>query len=364
MARTEIIGGPHVHAPTGVPRTMMLVWLATLPSAGFGVYQFGWPALNLLVVTVAAALASEAVAVWMAGKPVTVSLSDGSALVTAWLLAMTLPPWAPWWIGALGSAFAILVGKQVFGGTGQNLFNPAMLARVALLISFPLQMTTWARPHHWFAAGSPDFLTGLSVSFLGAPRVDGISSATVLGYVKTGFTQGHTLSQSLAGHFAPAAALLGNTNGSMGETSVLLLLLGGALLLQQRIITWHIPVAMLATIAAFAGLFHGINPQRYGSVLFHLSSGGAVLGALFIATDPVTSPSSFRGQLIFGAGCGALTWIIRTWGGYPEGVAFAVILMNAVTPLIDHYLRPRIYGRTRAGAPLPVPVPSGKNTDE
>lgn len=356
MAQSEIIGGPHVHAPTSVPRTMALVLLASLPAAGYGVYLFGWPALNLLTLTVLTAVISEALALWMAGKPVLTSLFDGSAVLTAWLLALTLPPWAPWWLGIVGGAFAILIGKQVFGGIGQNLFNPAMLARVALLISFPLAMTTWARPHPLFSAGSPDFLTGLSITFFGTPPIDGMSSATVLGYVKTGFTQGHTLSQSLTGHFTPTASLLGNTNGSLGETSVVLVLLGGLLLLRQRVITWHVPVSMLGAIALLSGLFHWIDPQRYGDILFHLLSGGAMLGAVFIATDPVTSPSSPRGQIVFGAGCGALTWIIRTWGGYPEGVAFAVVLMNAVTPLIDHYIRPRIYGRTRNGAPIQPPV--------
>lgn len=335
---------------------MAVVLLASLPAAAFGIYLFGWPALNLLVVTVATALLSEAAGLWLAGKPVAPSVLDGSAVLTALLLTMTLPPWAPWWIGVVGAAFAILIGKQVFGGIGQNLFNPAMLARVALLISFPLEMTTWAQPHPLFAAGSPGFLTGLSVTFLGPVHIDGVSSATVLGYVKTAFTQGHTLSQSLSGHFEPAASLLGNTNGSLGETSAVLILLGGLVLLQQRIITWQIPAAMLGTIAALSGLFHTISPERYADPLFHLSSGGALLGALFIATDPVTSPSSPRGQMLFGAGCGVLTWVIRTWGGYPEGVAFAVVLMNAMTPLIDHYLRPRIYGRTRRGAPRPLPA--------
>ncbi|MEJ2554546.1 MAG: RnfABCDGE type electron transport complex subunit D, partial [Gammaproteobacteria bacterium] len=201
-----------------MPRTMALVLLASSPAAGLGLYLFGWPALNLLMVTIAAALLSETLSLWLMGKPVRSSLFDGSALLTAWLLALTLPPWAPWWIGALGGAFAILIGKQVFGGIGQNLFNPAMLARVALLISFPLEMTTWAQPHPLFAADSPDFLTALSITFGTAPHIDGMTSATVMGYVKTGFTQGHTLSQSLTGHFAPTASLLGDTNGSLGET--------------------------------------------------------------------------------------------------------------------------------------------------
>jgi electron transport complex protein RnfD len=265
---------------------------------------------------------------------------------------MSLPPWAPWWFGVLGGVFAIVIGKQIFGGLGQNVFNPAMLARVALLISFPLEMTQWVMPPPLFAAAAPDFMEGLRITFLGAPNVDAVSGATLLGHVKTELGRGTELGAALAGNFHWASAGLGIRSGSFGETSALLVLLGGIYLIARRIITWHIPVAMLGAVALPALVMNMLDPAHYPDAVYHLLTGGVMLGAFFIATDYVTSPSSPSGQIIYGAGCGLLVWIIRTFGGYPEGVAFAVLIMNAMTPLIDHWVRPRIYGRDRKGAPL------------
>lgn len=346
------LSGPHTHAGGSVGAVMGMVMLALLPATVFGIYAFGWPAFNLLFITLVSAVAAEAISLHVAGKPVRPFVFDGSALLTGWLLALSMPPWAPWWLGVLGGIFAIVIGKQVFGGIGQNVFNPAMLARVALLISFPLEMTTWVQPRPLFSEGAPGFLEGLAITFNGIPDMDAVSSATLLGHVRTGFTQGHGVSESLASlHYDAATAGLGMLGGSLGETSALLLLAGGLLLLAKRIITWHIPVAMLGSVALLATAMHLIDPVRYADAFFHLLSGGLMLGAFFIATDLVTSPSTPRGQLLFGAGCGVLVYVIRTWGGYPEGVGFAVLLMNAVTPLIDHYIRPRIYGRNSSGAP-------------
>jgi electron transport complex protein RnfD len=268
---------------------------------------------------------------------------------------MSLPPWAPWWVVVFGNMCAIIIGKQLFGGIGQNVFNPAMLARVVLLVSFPLEMTTWIGPHPLFSASAPDFMQGLSITFIGIPNIDSVSSASILGYVKTGFTQGHTISQSLATNdFTPLSLALGNVPGSMGETSAVLIALGGLVLLALRIITWHIPVSMLATVAIMATIGNMLDPDHYLNPVYHLLSGGLILGAFFIATDMVTSPSTPKGQILFGAGCGVLDYVIRTWGGFPEGIGFAVMLMNAATPLIDHFVRPRVYGRSRNGNPLPV----------
>ncbi|XSG84976.1 MAG: RnfABCDGE type electron transport complex subunit D [Methylohalobius sp. ZOD2] len=350
------ISAPHVHTHTGVPSIMAWVLIAGTPATAFGLYQFGWPAINLLCITLAATLICEAVCLYWAGKPIAVYLGDGSALLTAWLLSMSLPPWAPWWIGVVGGAFAVILGKQVFGGIGQNVFNPAMLARVALLISFPLEMTTWVNPRPLFSAHSLDFLSGLAITFQGIPDVDSVTGATPLGHIKTAFTRGLSLSDSLPGHYDRFTSGLGLTRGSLGETSALLLLGGGMLLVFKRIIDWHIPVALLASVALLGLAFHLIDSDRYPGPFFHLLSGGMMLGAFFIATDPVTSPSSPRGKLIFGTGCGALIWLIRTFGGYPEGLAFAVVIMNALTPVIDHYVRPRIYGRDRRGRPLSYPT--------
>lgn len=346
------VAGPYTHAKTSVSRTMGLVLLALLPATLFSLYLFGWPAIFLFATTIAASLLFEAGSLRLAGKRVRPFLLDGSALLTGWLLAMTLPPWAPWWIGVVGAFLAIVIGKQVFGGIGQNLFNPAMVARVALLISFPLEMTLFNAPVPLFSAQAPGLLDSLAITFGGSDQLDAISGATTLGHLKTELGRGVPLATAISGVESHWQLTLGQASGSLGETSALLLLLGGLLLIYKRIITWHIPLAMLGTLTLLATLFHLIDPQSYVGPLTHLMSGAAVMGAFFIATDLVTSPISIRGQLLFGAGVGLLVYAIRTWAGYPEGVAFAVMLMNACTPLIDHYLKPRIYGRDRKGQPL------------
>lgn len=348
--------GPHVRNPGKVPTLMTRVLLALLPATGFGVYLFGLPALNTLLLCLISAVLFEILCVWLVKKRIELVLMDGSALLTGLLLALTLPPWAPWWIPVGGTGFAIIVGKHVYGGLGQNPFNPAMLARVALLLSFPLQMTSWVAPAPLFSAATPGFWDALAITFSGAPIADGISSATLLGQVKTDLDQGLTLTGVLDGHYDPLLNGIGFTAGSLGETSALLLLAGGLYLIWQGIINWQLPLSLLASVALLSGLFHLIDPDLYASPLYHLSSGALMLGAFFILTDPVTSPTTLRGQIVFGAGCGLLVFIIRTWGGYPEGVAFAVLLMNGITPLIDHYLKPRQYGRNRRGQPLPMPV--------
>ncbi len=343
---------PHTHGTLNVTRIMLTVWLALLPASVYAIYLFGWPVLNLFLITVTTALLSEAATLWLAGKDVRNGISDGSGLLTAWLLAMTLPPWAPWWIAVVGAVFAVVVGKQVFGGIGQNLFNPAMLGRVALLIAFPLEMTTWVNPQPLFTEAAPGFINSLAITFNGLSNIDAVSGATVLGHMKTELGRGVPLAEVLPGFFSLQQGAMGAMRGSLGETSALLILIGGIFLLLRRLITWHIPVAMLASVTVLATLMHLIDPARYADASVHLLSGALILGAFFIATDPVGSPSTPRGQLIFGAACGALIYIIRTWAGFPEGVAFAVLLMNAATPLIDHYFRPRIYGRSSDGKPL------------
>lgn len=352
MSEAGLISGPHAHAARSPGRIMRLVMLALLPATLFGVYLYGWPAGNLLLVTVLAAVLAEAACLLLAGKPVLPYLRDGSAVLTGWLLAMTLPPWAPWWIGAAGALIAIVIGKQVFGGIGQNLFNPAMVARVALLIAFPLEMTTFVAPLPLTQADAPGFLQSIDITLTGSPAVDAVSSATTLSHVKTELGRHTPLADALAPVFDLPDGLTGFMPGSMGETSAVLILLGGVFLLVTRIITWQIPCAMLASLLLLASLFHWLDPSVYPGPLVHLLSGATLLGAFFIATDLVTSPVTGKGQLLFGAGCGVLVYIIRTWAAYPEGMAFAVLIMNALTPLIDHYLRPRVYGRNRRGTPL------------
>lgn len=343
---------PHALGADSVSRIMLTVAATLVPATLYGFWLYGWPSIFLWIVTLLAALFGEAFCLKLAGHRVLPTLSDGSALLTGWLLAISLPPWAPWWIGAVGGLFATIIAKQIFGGLGFNLFNPAMVGRVFLLISFPVQMTIWIAPLPITTASAPGFHDGLLIALHGIPSLDAVSSATLLGFAKTELSRGIDLMHSLAGAEAPGIALSGARSGSLGETASLLIALGGLALLFLRIIRWHIPVALLAGIALPAAIAHSIDPARYLDVTTHLLSGGAMLGAFFIATDYVTSPNSKAGQLVFGAGCGFLTYVIRTWGGYPEGVAFAVLLMNAATPVIDRYIRPRILGRDWRGAPL------------
>ena len=325
------VAAPHTTTTNSPGRIMTLVMLALAPATLYGFWLYGWPAFFLWVITIASAMLGEAFSLRWQNRLAAPVLLDGSAILTGWLLAVSLPPWAPWWIGVFGGLFATMLGKQAFGGLGQNLFNPAMVARVALLISFPVQMTAWVAPLPMFSAGAPGVLDGLLIVLKGIPpALDAVTSATLLGYGKTELSQGIDLLESL--QHAPALSFIGNRPGSLGETAVWLIIAGGVAMMFLRIITWHIPLAMLAGIALPAAILHAVDPARYLDMGSHLLSGGAMLGAFFIATDYVTSPNSPRGQLIFGFGCGAFTYIIRTWAGYPEGVAFAVLLMNSMTP--------------------------------
>ncbi len=356
---------PHVRNPGKVPSLMGAVIVALAPVTGFAIYQYGWPALNLVALCLISAILFEALCLHWMGKPIKTYLMDGSSLLTALLLALSLPPWAPWWIAVFGSGFAVILGKQIFGGIGQNPFNPAMLARVALLLSFPVEMTTWIAPTPLLSTQAPGFFDALQITFLDSGLVDAYTHATLLGTVKTELAQGLGLSQIW--HSSPLfstglstgladAMLLGSAPGSLGETSTLLIAIGGFYLLYQRIINWQLPVSMLGTLTLLSVIFYLLDPERYSHPMTHLTSGGVMLAAFFIITDPVTSPCTTRGQLLFGAACALLIYVIRTWGGYPEGVAFAVLLMNAMTPLIDHYIRPRRYGRTFRGKPIPAPL--------
>jgi RnfABCDGE-type electron transport complex D subunit len=343
---------PHALSSGSVSNIMFTVMATLVPATLFGFWLYGWPAIFLWLITLLSALLGESLCLKLAHRPAMPAVADGSALLTGWLLAVSLPPWSPWWIGVMGGLFATMLGKQVFGGLGFNLFNPAMVARVFLLISFPVQMTVWVAPLPITAATAPGFHDGLRILFDGIPSLDAVSSATLLGFSKTELSRGVDLLHSLLAANAPDNSLAGARAGSLGETASLLIAAGGLVLLFMRIITWHIPVAMLAGLALPAAISHSVDPARYLDAVTHLLSGGAMLGAFFIATDYVTSPNTKIGQLVFGFGCGLITYVIRTWGGYPEGVAFAVLLMNALTPVIDRYIRPRILGRDWRGLPL------------
>lgn len=316
-----MMNAPHAHEGLTIRHVMFKVNLALFPATLLGMLQFGMPAVFLLLTCLLSALICE----WLCLKlnpQASGELNDGAAILTALLLALSLPPHAPLWLGALGSAVAILFGKHIYGGLGQNLFNPAMLARVVLLIAFPVEMTHWIEPSAFYDGHFYKM------------SIDGISGATTLG----GFKESHQLHFDWLGH------LFGNSKGSLGETSAVLLILGGLWLMQQKVFTWHTPVATLAGCLIPGTLHWLLAPASIGSPLTQLTSGGLLLGAFFIVTDPVTSPTSPRGKWLFGSLVGLLVYVIRSFGNFPEGVAFAVLLMNAATPLIDHYTRPRAYG--------------------
>ncbi len=319
---------PHIHSGETTDKVMRKVIYALLPATVLSIYFFGLPALSVLLVCTLGCMGFEALSCRLMQKPL--ALADGSAALTGVLLALNLPASAPWWLSLFGAAIAILIGKQVYGGLGCNPFNPALVARVVLLISFPVQMTSWTTP-------TP----------LGS-GLDAVTAATPLGEMKTAVMLTGKL-PALA-HSGFTDYLLGNMGGCIGEVSAIALMLGGGYLLWKRVISWHIPVAFIGTVLVIGGIFWAVSPEKYPNPLFHLLTGGLLLGALFMATDMVTSPVTDKGMLIFGFGCGLLTILIRLFGGYPEGVSFAILLMNAATPLIDRFSRPKIYGQVEAKA--------------
>lgn len=328
MINYQLSSAPFSHSENSSVRIMYLVVLSLLPALLFGVYQFGLHSLHLVGVCVATVVLIEALCLKVMARNALAAF-DGSALLTALLLAMSLPPNTPLWVGAVGSAFAIIVGKQIYGGLGQNLFNPAMLARVMLLVCFPVEMTIWSDP---IPIDFSDNLVRVPEAWV---SFDGVTAATSLGAENN-----HSVSLS--------AQFFGQEAGSLGETSAFLILLGGGYLLYKRVINWAIPTSLLAGIAVPAVIAYGLSPNEFLLPQVHLFGGATMLAAFYIATDLVTSPTSVRGQLLYGASCGLLIWLIRSFGSYPEGVAFAVLIMNATVPLIDYYLRPSVFGSKAA----------------
>ena len=337
------VTSPHAHAKANTASVMQLVLLATLPGVLALFYYFGAGLLINLLLCCITALATEAAMIKSRGRPLGFYLKDYSALVTAVLLAIALPPFAPWWIAVVGTAFSISIGKQLYGGLGYNPFNPAMLGYVVLLISFPVQMTAWAAPVGSLPEGSSTLglIGALQNSFGFGPSLDAITMATPLDVAKNDST-------------LTTAELWANYNqfgfaGGVGwEVVNITFLIGGAYLIYQKVFTWHGPVGMLAAITVLSAIFYdGGSTSSGGSPLFHLLSGATMFGAFFIVTDPVTSTSSNTGRLIYGILIGSLVYIIRVWGNYPDAVAFAVLLGNFCAPLIDHYVQPRAYGHRR-----------------
>jgi electron transport complex protein RnfD len=333
---------PHLRDGVTVPKIMRSVVLALSPALLGAVYFFGIRALWLVLVGVISAVLTEAICQKIRGRPITVW--DGSAVVTGMLLVYCLPPGVPFWMPAVGSAFAIAVGKQVFGGLGHNPFNPALLGRAFLLASWPLHMTTdWRAP----AMGS---LSGIDAVTNATPLAVLKEAHKILGDPVSTTEQMVRAREAIAQLSSSYGDLFfGNVGGSLGETSVILLLIGGLYLLFKRFIGWKIPLMFIGTVMLLTGAFGGADGLFSGDGLFHLLSGGLILGAFFMATDMVTTPVTFRGRLVFGAGCGVITSVIRLVGGYPEGVCYSILLMNAFTPLIDRWTKPKRLGEKAKG---------------
>lgn len=330
MDKLIVSAAPHVHSKDSVRRNMLNVIIALIPAFAVSLVAFGWGALIVTATSVAACVCFE----WLIAKFILkqkTTIGDCSAILTGLLLAFNLPSNLPLWIVLIGALVAIGVGKMTFGGLGQNPFNPALVGRVFLLISFPVQMTTWPRPLGFNSA---------------MPFVDAETGATPLAIMKNAIKDGDSsLLNELPSYWDMARGFIG---GSFGEISAIALLIGGVYLLCTKTITWHIPVSILATVAAFSAILYWTIPGA-AAPQYHLLTGGLMLGAIFMATDYVTSPMTGWGQIVYGIGIGLIVVIIRTWGAYPEGMSFAILIMNAVTPLLNMYIRPKRFGEKKKG---------------
>jgi electron transport complex protein RnfD len=322
--RFELTASPHIKGPDSTARIMWSVVVSLLPVVGASVYWFGPSALLVLTTTTLTCLLTER---WLGSGG---TLRDGSAAITGLLLGLTLPAGVPLWMAAVGSVFAMGLGKLVFGGLGQNVFNPALLGRAFMQAAFPEDMTTWpAATSSWAQLRGDNFATPL----LAGDDVMSVTGATPLGQMKFDGIPTDMLE-----------TFIGATGGSLGETAAIAILIGGGYLALKKYLNWRIPISIFLTVAVLSQLFHWINPERYPDAAFMLLSGGLMLGAVYMATDMVTSPTTNRGCWIFGFGIGALVVLIRLWGGLPEGVMYAILLMNAMVPFINRATQPRVFG--------------------
>lgn len=345
---TMVISSPHRTKGDRVAKLMRLVIYCTAPGMATLMTFFGWGVMLQVWLAVGTALLSEAVVLSMRGRDPTRELKDYSAVLTGILLGLAIPPYAPWWIIVSGTIFAIVFAKQLYGGLGMNPFNPAMAGYVFLLIAFPVQMTSWSPPMS-LSATPPGLLDTFAVIFTGETfagaslnalkiGVDGFTMATPLDHLKTDITQGLMISEVID------LSVFGAFAGAGWEWVNLAFLLGGLVLVQQNAIGWQIPLGVLGGLAGSAIIFYVWNPDGFASPVFHLFAGGTMLAAFFIATDPVTASTTPKGRIYYGLGIGILMYVIRVFGGYPDAVAFAVLLMNIVAPTIDRFTQPRVYG--------------------
>lgn len=339
------LSSPHVSKANATDRVMRLVLLATLPALLALTVFFGWGSLMQLLLASSCALVFEAACLWLRKRPLSFFLRDGSALVTAVLLALAIPPFAPWWIIVIGMFTAIVIAKHLYGGLGNNPFNPAMVAYALLLISFPVEMSQWNAPfvligNDWSALASLSETFRIIFTSVDHIYIDSYTGATPLEVLKhrDGMTteevwrSSEVLSQGVFAWYSISAAWL----------------MGGIFLIYRKVITWHAPFSMIGTVFILSSLFYAGDPSSFADPFVHIGVGATMMGAFFIATDPVSCASSNRGKVVFGIGVGLFVYIIRTWGNYPDAVAFAILLMNLSAPFIDHYTQPRSYGHRRA----------------
>lgn len=339
---------PFFKQPISVTKMMTAVIVLMIPGMLTATYVFGYGVLINILLTVFFALSFEAIMLQLRNRPVAIYLKDKSALLTAVIIGVALPPLAPWWLSLVGAFFAIVIAKQLYGGLGYNTFNPAMVAYAILLISFPAEMTTyWQTPAMLAAQADGQSLSLLqTINFQlfeqlpAGLTVDALTSATPLDIVRTSVLNGMATIDEI---HAEGTAF--GTMGGIGTEWVnLAFLIGGLIMLRKGLISWHIPISLLAMLGFLSLLFGSFELDSHPSPMFHFFSGATMLGAFFIATDPVTAPTTPKGRIIYGAGIGMLIFIIRTWGGYPDAIAFSVLLMNMCSPLLDYYTQPRVYG--------------------
>ena len=316
---------PHVHSGESIQKIMYGVLYALIPAFLVSIYAFGFDALMVTLTAVVSCLLFE----WLIQRYLLhgkVSIFDGSAAITGVLLAFNVPSSLPLWMIIVGSFVAIGIGKMSFGGLGKNPFNPALVGRVFLLMSFPAHMTQWPKP--------------LSGQFF----ADAVTGPTPLAVVKEGLAKGSSMTEIMAELPKISDLFLGIIGGSIGEISALALIIGGLYMIYKKIITWHIPVSILVTIFVFSGILHLVDMELYVRPVFHILTGGVLLGAIFMATDMATSPMTYKGMLVYGVGIGIITIAIRTFGAYPEGISFGILIMNACVPLINKSFRPTVFG--------------------
>lgn len=334
----KIISSPHIYTDNTVGMIMRRVLIALIPGMLFSIYYFGPGVLIHCILAIAFALPCEALVLKLRKQPVVPALKDGTATVTAVLFALTVSPFTPWWVSCAGIAFAIIISKQLFGGIGQNPFNPAMVGYVFVLLCFPVEMAHWP-DISGFAERELSAGQKIGIIFAGLPaELDGITGATPLANMKIESDLMTMVSEIRAN------PLYGSFGGKGWEWIALAYLIGGIFLIINKIIRWQIPVAVLGSIVVLSVFFNLVDSDTYPSAFFHLFSGGTILCAFFIATDPASSSTTPRGKIIYGVGVGFFIYVIRTWGSYPDGIAFSILIMNALVPLIDHYTRPRVMG--------------------